>query len=49
MAWFWLAIIALLTVAYYGVYYYAVGIKKDPNNSGVRKSPAGWISSFCLS
>jgi hypothetical protein len=46
MAWFWLAIIALLTVAYYGVYYYAVGIKKDPNNLRRSQIAAGWISSF---
>lgn len=46
MAWFWLAIIALLTFAYYGVYYYAVGIKKDPNNLKHSQIAAGWISSF---
>jgi hypothetical protein len=46
IAWFWLAIIGLLTIAYYGVYYYAAGIKKDPNNLKRSQIAAGWISSF---
>jgi hypothetical protein len=46
MAWFWFAIIILLTFAYYGVYYYAAGIKKDPNNLKRSQITAGWISSF---
>ena len=36
MAWFWLAIIALLVPAYYGVYAYAWGVRNGP------KSMAGW-------
>lgn len=46
MAWFWFSIIVLLTFAYYGIYYYAAGIKKDPNNLKRSQIAAGWISSI---
>jgi len=44
MAWFWLAIIAMLIPAYYGVYLYAYGLR----NGGAAMRPvhraAGWIA-----
>jgi len=41
MAWFWLAIIGLLTAAYYGVYVYASGLGKGGQGSGVRGQGSG--------
>lgn len=44
MAWFWLAIVAMLIPAYYGVYLYAYGLR----NGGAAMRPvhraAGWIA-----
>jgi hypothetical protein len=42
MAWFWLAIIALLIPAYYGVYVYAWGLRNEPDAAG----PAGTVPIF---
>lgn len=41
MAWFWLAIIGLLTAAYYGVYFYASGMREGAVLTPLRKA-AGW-------
>ena len=56
MAWFWLAIIGLLTLAYYGVYAYAWGLRKGTKNiAGCAQCMAGWCAAllfiaigFCL-
>jgi len=44
MAWPWISVIAALTVAYYGVYIYAAGIKSG--HMTPLRSAAGWISSL---
>jgi len=44
VAWPWLAIIPLLTLAYYGVYAYVVGLKRG-HLAGWQRA-AGWTSSF---
>jgi len=44
MAWFWLSIIALLIAAYYGVYYYAFGIRAGQIGTGRRV--AGWVAAI---
>ncbi len=44
MAWFWLAIIALLIPAYYGVYLYASGLRDGgPGMTPLRRG-AGWVA-----
>ena len=42
-AWFWLAIIGLLLVAYYGVYAFAFGVKPDRPMPAWRYA-AGWVA-----
>ncbi len=44
MAWFWLAIIALLIPAYYGVYAYAWGCKNDEKEMPSWRVAAGWCA-----
>lgn len=44
MAWPWLSIIALLTVAYYGIYIYATGLKKGEQSLTPWRRAAGWLS-----
>ncbi|MCI0329917.1 MAG: hypothetical protein L0196_03050 [candidate division Zixibacteria bacterium] len=46
MAWFWLSVILLLTLAYYGVYIYAYGLKEG--NSGLTpfRQAAAWIAAI---
>lgn len=44
MAWPWFSVIVLLTVAYYGVYLYAVGLKRNTLTSF--KRTAGWVSAL---
>ena len=44
MAWFWLAIIALLIPAYYGVYVYAWGLRKSSDKLPAWRIAAGWCS-----
>jgi len=44
MAWPWFAIIALLTLAYYGVYLYAGGLKENGARMTSLRRVAGWIS-----
>ena len=48
MAWFWLAIIVLLTVAYYGVYAYCWGLRGKGGLSPfpVWRRAAGWIAAL---
>lgn len=41
MAWFWLAIIGLLTAAYYGVYVYASGLREGGVLTPLKRA-AGW-------
>ncbi len=44
MAWFWLAIIALVTLAYYGVYAYAWGLRQQGNAMAAWRKAAGWCA-----
>ena len=44
MAWFWLAIIALLIPAYYGVYLYAFGLRNDGAGMTPLRRRAGWAA-----
>jgi len=44
MAWPWLSIIVFLTLAYYGVYLYAIGLKDGGARMTTFKKTAGWIS-----
>jgi hypothetical protein len=44
MAWHWLAIIAMLIPAYYGVYYYAAGVRRDGAEMTPRRAAVGWLS-----
>ena len=46
MAWFWLAIIGLLTVAYYGVYAYAWGLHNGAKNMAGWRIMAGWCAAL---
>ncbi len=46
MAWHWLSIIALLLPAYYGVYFYALSLKKNPESVSVRARLAGWTAAL---
>ena len=48
MAWFWLSIIPLLTVAYYCVYLFASGFKAEIPRYARIYYLAGWIASFCF-
>jgi hypothetical protein len=43
MAWPWFAVILLLMVAYYGVYYYVVGLRKGSLNRA--RTAVGWAAS----
>ncbi len=44
MAWFWLAVIAALVPAYYGVYVYAFGLADAGGKMALWKRLAGWIA-----
>ncbi|MEN6457536.1 MAG: hypothetical protein ABFC63_01285 [Thermoguttaceae bacterium] len=46
MAWFWIAIIALLIPAYYGVYAYAWGIRNGADRLPTWRTAAGWIAAL---
>ena len=46
MAWPWLSVIILLTVAYYGVYIYASAIKNELSKLTPFKRAAGWIAAL---
>ena len=50
MAWFWLAIIALLIPAYYGVYAYALGLSREAaapqSRNAAWRTAAGWCSAL---
>lgn len=43
-AWFWLAIIALLVIAYYGVYAFTFGITDETTPMATWRFVAGWIA-----
>jgi hypothetical protein len=48
MAWFWLAIVALLIPAYYGVYFYSSALRKGgPPMTRLRRA-AGWSAALML-
>lgn len=46
MAWPWLSVIALLTLAYYGVYAYAAGLRRARLDAW--RQAAGWIAAGCF-
>ena len=46
MAWPWLAIILLVILAYYGVYYYAFALRRGPGALNWRHQAAGWGSAI---
>ncbi|MCL4193098.1 MAG: hypothetical protein KJZ87_15285 [Thermoguttaceae bacterium] len=48
MAWFWLAVIVLLTPAYYGVYIYAFGLYDNERTMRRWKRVVGWISAVAF-
>ncbi|HES58399.1 MAG TPA: hypothetical protein ENO21_03110, partial [Firmicutes bacterium] len=45
MAWPWISIIALLCVAYYAVYVYAVGLRRGVPLNGITRA-SGWIAAL---
>lgn len=46
MAWFWLGIIVLLIPAYYGVYFYAFGLRDKGEAMPAWKKAGGWIAAI---
>ncbi|RMG55000.1 MAG: hypothetical protein D6723_03605 [Acidobacteria bacterium] len=46
MAWPWLAIIVLLTVAYYGVYVYVAGLRRGDEEIAAWRRAVGWLTAF---
>jgi len=46
MAWFWLAIVAMLIPAYYGVYIYAAGLSERGPGMTTWRTAAGWLSAI---
>ncbi len=46
MAWTWFSVFVLLTFAYYGIYFFAHGLKEHGENLPGRYSAAGWISAL---
>ena len=46
MAWFWMAVIALLIPAYYGAYVYASAMRGGPGAMTSRQRAAGWCSAL---
>lgn len=46
MAWPWFAIIPILTVAYYGIYFYASGFRESAKGLTRFKKAAGWVSAI---
>lgn len=48
MAWPWLLVVALLIPAYYGVYIYAFGLRKNPTSMRAWQRAAGWGSAICF-
>lgn len=46
MAWYWLAVIGLLTLAYYGVYVYSTGLKKG--DATPLQRTIGWLSAVAF-
>ncbi len=48
MAWFWLAIIALLIPAYYGVYFYSAALREGGPPMHLRRRAVGWVAALVL-
>lgn len=48
MAWYWLGIVALLTLAYYGVYAYAMGLSETGDGLSGWRRAAGWAAAVCF-
>jgi len=48
MAWYWLAIVGLLTLAYYGVYAYAMGLGETGDGLSSWRRAAGWAAAACF-
>jgi hypothetical protein len=48
MAWFWLAIIALLIPAYYGVYFYSAALREGGPPMNVLRRAVGWAAALML-
>jgi hypothetical protein len=46
MAWFWLGVIAMLIPAYYGVYLYSFGLRKDGPGLTPLRQAAGWCAAL---
>lgn len=46
MAWPWFTIIVLLTLAYYGVYYYAMGLRKAGSSMTPFRRIVGWVTAI---
>ncbi len=46
MAWHWISVIILLIPAYYGIYLYVYGMKKDPMRVAGWRRAAGWCASL---
>jgi hypothetical protein len=46
MAWPWFSIIVLLTLAYYGVYYYATGLRKAGSGMTRFRRIVGWVTAI---
>ncbi len=46
MAWHWLMIVVLLIPAYYGVYYYAAGLRKKDAEITPGRTAVGWFSAL---
>jgi hypothetical protein len=46
MAWPWLSIILLLTLAYYGVYIYAIGLRDDGARMTSWRRAVGWVAAL---
>jgi hypothetical protein len=46
MAWSWFSVFVFLTVAYYGVYIYAAGLRGQEAEMPRWRQAAGWISAF---
>ena len=44
IAWFWFSVFVLLTFAYYGIYYYVIGLRKG--DMPFYRHVVGWMASF---
>ena len=46
MAWPWMSILVMLALAYYGVYFYAVGLRQEPASVGTAHRVVGWVAAL---